>query len=135
MDEKARQRAEEILADIQARGRMAIGKLPYEKFLRGENISAVASIRANCYSCMGYYADGKVDCKNETCAFYRWMPYGRFRRPASVPEEELPPEVLEEVEENLDQEEAEPETEDLAQEEYPEAAAPFLAAAGETQQN
>lgn len=28
-----------------------------------------------CSQCMGYYADGKVDCGCVSCPHYMWMPY------------------------------------------------------------
>jgi hypothetical protein len=30
---------------------------------------------ANCWECMGYFADGKTDCKSVTCPNYTYMPY------------------------------------------------------------
>lgn len=92
--------AEDILRDIESRGRMAIGKFPYVRFLKGEKVSPVARIRANCYACMGYYTDGKRDCCNELCPFYAFMPYGKSRKrlpgEASVVEGDL--EQLEDAE-------------------------------------
>lgn len=33
------------------------------------------AIKAKCHECMGYYADGMVDCEIVTCPLYAWMPY------------------------------------------------------------
>ena len=33
------------------------------------------SILAHCHQCMGYWADGRVDCQNVRCPLYPWMPY------------------------------------------------------------
>lgn len=30
---------------------------------------------AKCYDCMGYFADGMVDCKVKMCPLYAYMPY------------------------------------------------------------
>lgn len=30
---------------------------------------------SKCHDCMGHYADGKVDCGNQRCSLYFWMPY------------------------------------------------------------
>lgn len=32
-------------------------------------------ILAHCHECMGFYSDGKIDCKNPKCKFYVYMPY------------------------------------------------------------
>lgn len=33
------------------------------------------AILTKCHDCMGHYADGKVDCGNQRCSLYFWMPY------------------------------------------------------------
>lgn len=33
------------------------------------------AILAKCHDCMGHYADGKVECWNQRCSLYFWMPY------------------------------------------------------------
>lgn len=30
-----------------------------------------------CHQCLGYYADGKEDCRNTKCPLYVYMPYGK----------------------------------------------------------
>ena len=35
------------------------------------------AILAQCYDCMGFYADGYSDCKNSECMLYDWMPKRR----------------------------------------------------------
>lgn len=41
----------------------------------GKKVSAHQAIKAHCYDCLGYYADGVDDCKNDMCALYSFMPY------------------------------------------------------------
>lgn len=43
--------------------------------LNGETMSARQAIKAKCYDCMGYFEDGRQDCKIVTCPIYPWMPY------------------------------------------------------------
>lgn len=33
------------------------------------------AVISKCHECMGYYEDGKTDCKNIRCPLYSWMPY------------------------------------------------------------
>lgn len=33
------------------------------------------AILTKCHDCMGHYVDGKVDCTNQRCSLYFWMPY------------------------------------------------------------
>jgi len=35
------------------------------------------AILAQCFDCMGFYADGYSDCKNSECMLYDWMPKRR----------------------------------------------------------
>jgi hypothetical protein len=37
--------------------------------------SAKAAIAAKCHDCMGYYHDGRIDCRNPRCSLYTYMPY------------------------------------------------------------
>ena len=54
---------------------LAQGKKEYLAFLDGKRLTMKESILANCYMCMGYYADGKIDCRIFRCALYPFMPY------------------------------------------------------------
>ena len=55
---------------VKARGRNElILHLQNEKLKRGQ------AILAKCYDCMGFYADGKVDCQVHRCPLYGYMPY------------------------------------------------------------
>jgi len=61
--------------DISKIGMVAKGKKELIKFLRGERLTQRQIIYAKCYDCMGYYADGKVDCLVQTCPLYQLFPY------------------------------------------------------------
>ena len=51
------------------------GQAAYVKFTEGAKLTQRNAIYANCFECMGFYVDGREDCKNTTCLFYQWMPY------------------------------------------------------------
>lgn len=51
------------------------GKLEFLKVRCNEKYSRKDAILAYCYDCMGFYEDGKMDCLNEKCPLYPWMPY------------------------------------------------------------
>lgn len=36
------------------------------------------AILSHCHECMGHYYDGKVDCENIVCQFYKWMPQAAY---------------------------------------------------------
>lgn len=38
------------------------------------------AIVAQCAHCMGWYADGRMDCENPDCPLYPYMPYGQHRK-------------------------------------------------------
>ena len=52
------------------------GRKEILKHLAGEKVTTREAIHAKCYDCMGFYADGRVDCGIETCALYSYSPYG-----------------------------------------------------------
>lgn len=51
-----------------------IGRKEYLKYLQGKKITRDEAIAAKCYDCMGYYRDGREDCKNGTCPLYPFSP-------------------------------------------------------------
>lgn len=36
------------------------------------------AILAQCYECLGFYADGMQDCENTKCSLYTYMPYRKL---------------------------------------------------------
>lgn len=68
-------------------GRKGTGKALLLKHLSGQRLTATQAIKAKCYDCMGYYVDGRRDCKMPDCAIYRWMPY----KGEDETTEEMPP--------------------------------------------
>lgn len=53
----------------------ATGKKELLKHLKNQKLVKEEAIWAKCYECMGYYADGRKDCKIYNCPLYTWMPY------------------------------------------------------------
>ena len=65
----------EIVANINQYGKQGSGKGKLLKYLKGGILTAREAIISKCYDCMGYCADGRVDCEMEQCPLYPWMPY------------------------------------------------------------
>lgn len=36
------------------------------------------AVLAKCWECMGYYEDGKTDCRLYSCPLYNWMPQAEY---------------------------------------------------------
>ena len=51
-------------------------------YLDGGILTIMESIHAKCADCMGYYVDGRVDCKVPTCPLYPFMFYNKRKRTA-----------------------------------------------------
>jgi hypothetical protein len=63
------------MLQIPKNGLRAKGKKELESHLRGEKLTPLQALLANCYWCMCGYVDGKRDCENQTCPMYCRMPY------------------------------------------------------------
>lgn len=53
----------------------AQGQREFIRYLKGEHINLRDAIKAHCYDCMGYYADGIMDCGCVRCPLHPFMPY------------------------------------------------------------
>ena len=60
---------------IPKNGVVAKGKKELEACHRGEKLTPLQALLAKCYDCMGYYLDGKLDCRETSCPNYSRMPY------------------------------------------------------------
>lgn len=66
----------EYIEMVKQQGKDARGKNNLIKYLdEGKRLTQKQMIEAKCYDCMGFYADGKIDCRVERCALYPVMPY------------------------------------------------------------
>ena len=68
-------RNESLIADVKKNGKTAQGKNEYIAYLEGKRISYKERCLAQCYYCMGFYADGKVSCGETRCPLFTIMPY------------------------------------------------------------
>lgn len=53
----------------------AMGRREFIKFLNNERMTHKERILANCYRCMNFYEDGRIDCQVKDCVCYSVMPY------------------------------------------------------------
>jgi len=67
--------AAQRLCDIKRYGIAAQGRAELNAHVKGKHLTRDKAIRAFCYDCMGYFEDGKADCKQIDCPLYRFMPY------------------------------------------------------------
>jgi hypothetical protein len=65
------------IADIKKYGKTARGKKELIKYLEGGRLTLRQAVNAHCFSCLGYFADGKVDCKMSKCSLHPFMAYNK----------------------------------------------------------
>ena len=71
---------EELKLEIMRDGKSAQGKRELLKHLDGKKLTLRQAVAAQCYSCTGYYADGKEDCGLLSCPLHGFMPYRKSER-------------------------------------------------------
>lgn len=64
-----------IIESIKRHGLAAVGKQKLLGYLSGKELSPLSAIKAKCYECSGYMAEGRRDCGGYTCPLYPYMPY------------------------------------------------------------
>ena len=69
------ERAEGIRQGIEQHGGGMRGRKELLKHLDGERLTMKQAILAKCYGCMGYFSDGRQDCKIDECPLYPFMPF------------------------------------------------------------
>ena len=74
----------ERIKNIRQYGKTARGKNELLKHLSGQRLTFKQAIYARCYDCMGYYADGKQDCKMPHCSLHPFMAYNKNRGKRTV---------------------------------------------------
>lgn len=72
---------EEKISEIRKYGKRAQGQRELIACLKGQRVTPLGLIRAYCYDCMSYFADGIVDCDNPICPLYKRQPYGKHAPP------------------------------------------------------
>jgi len=71
----------EFIRHIEKNGKLAQGKKDVLKYWRGERLTRNQAILGKCYDCMGFYIDGRRDCKMPRCTLYDFMPFRKDKPP------------------------------------------------------
>ena len=71
---------EEILENIKRNGKSVRGRGELIRFLKGNKLTRKKAMLAKCYDCMGYYSDGRQDCKITDCPLYPWNPSAKRQK-------------------------------------------------------
>lgn len=69
----------ERIKNIRQYGKKARGQAELIKHLEGQRLTLKQAVNAQCYSCMGYFADGKHDCQMPKCPLHPFMAYNQNR--------------------------------------------------------
>jgi hypothetical protein len=69
----------ERIKNIRKYGKTAQGQKELIKHLEGGKLTLRQAALANCYFCLGFYADGKIDCAMSHCPLHPFMPYNANR--------------------------------------------------------
>lgn len=65
--------------NIEKHGSFARGKGELLRHLAGIKLTNKRAILAKCYDCMGFYADGRINCNMPHCPLYPIMPYKNIK--------------------------------------------------------
>ena len=76
---------DDLIEQIGEIGKKTQGRRELLHHLKGGKNTATASIKAFCYECMGYYADGVQDCETSHCPLYPRNPYNPNRAKQKKP--------------------------------------------------
>lgn len=63
------------IKNIQRDGKTARGQKELIKHLENHKLTLRQAVYAHCYDCMGFYADGKIDCRLPHCSLHPFMAY------------------------------------------------------------
>ena len=63
------------IEDIQNHGGSCKGRQDLIAHLEGKPLCASKALKAKCYDCMGFFADGRIDCAMPDCPLYPFMIY------------------------------------------------------------
>lgn len=69
-----------LISEIQKHGKTVKGKKELIKHLDGGHLTPKQMIHAHCYACMGYFIDGRQDCKMPKCPCYPFMTFNTDKR-------------------------------------------------------
>jgi hypothetical protein len=72
-----------LAEQIEKYGKKGRGKNELIKYVTTHKpLSRTAAISAHCYDCMGWCADGQIDCECKDCSLYPYAPYTSVKRDA-----------------------------------------------------
>jgi hypothetical protein len=72
---------ERKLESLKKVGMKATGQAELVRYWRdGKALTQQQAIKAKCYECCGYYADGKVSCDMPDCPLFAFHPYNPNKR-------------------------------------------------------
>ena len=66
---------EQEIEMIKEHGLLSVGKKSLIKHLERGNLTRKEAMQGKCYDCMGYFIDGRSDCKMPDCTLYDYRPY------------------------------------------------------------
>lgn len=69
----------ERINNIRRNGKAARGQKELIRHLEGHRLTLQQAVYSHCYDCMGFYADGKVDCQMPHCPLHPFMAYNKNR--------------------------------------------------------
>ena len=74
------------IKSIRQHGKLAQGQRDLINYLQGKRLTMQQAIHAKCYECMGYFADGKLDCRMPKCPLHKFMPYNAEKQKRTTPQ-------------------------------------------------
>ena len=70
-----------LYEQIEEHGVTSRGKTQMLRHLNGEKLTRNQSISAKCFDCMGWYQDGRLDCRMPDCPLYPFRSYKDASKP------------------------------------------------------
>lgn len=64
----------QLIQQVETHGKAFRGRTNFMNFLQGKALTRNQAIEAFCYTCCGYFSDGRFDCKVLTCPLYAFSP-------------------------------------------------------------
>ena len=73
-----------VLETVLSVKKESAGRSHLIKYLKGVRLTQRQAILAYCCACMGYFIDGRNDCKMPECPLYPYMPYREDKKRAKI---------------------------------------------------
>jgi hypothetical protein len=72
---ESKEEIQELIDQVNEIGKKFQGRKELLKHYMGKPLTQREAIKANCYSCMGYYDNGAEDCEIHMCPLHPFAPY------------------------------------------------------------